>query len=227
MFIADNIISQKLDNVFFIVGSSCAGKTTAASELKRKYGFYCYSSDAMRTNCFKLANYANQPALSRYVPDYEALTVAEALEWEKNIIREMTPMMIADLIELSGKYQTIVFEGDIDTESLFPLIKSNKAICLLTGRKQIVQDFFKRPDHAFILENIEKNAALSEREKQRRISKWKEIISGGQRMTDPDLEIPDNILEYGIKYYIRTEDSTVNDMMNIIEEHFGLPGSKI
>ncbi len=46
-------------------------------------------------------------------------------------------------------------------------------------------------------------------------------------MTDPDLEIPDNILEYGIKYYIRTEDSTVNDMMNIIEEHFGLPGSKI
>ena len=43
MNIPDNILKQKLRNVYFIWGGSCAGKTTSATELQRKHGYYLYS----------------------------------------------------------------------------------------------------------------------------------------------------------------------------------------
>lgn len=45
MYIADNVIAHKLQNVYWILGGSCGGKSTAARLLAEKYGFYHYSGD--------------------------------------------------------------------------------------------------------------------------------------------------------------------------------------
>jgi adenylate kinase family enzyme len=69
MNIANNIISNKLKEVYFVTGSSCGGKTTAAIELNKKYGMYHYNSDEMRSKHFANSDILEQPALSRNVPD--------------------------------------------------------------------------------------------------------------------------------------------------------------
>ncbi|NLA77854.1 MAG: hypothetical protein GX851_08530 [Clostridiales bacterium] len=90
MNIADNIIKNKLKNVYFIWGS---GKTVTANALAAKYGFFVYHTDN-RTPHFKKAEPEYQPAMCRNVPDVWALDKNNMLGWEAAIVREMTPMII-------------------------------------------------------------------------------------------------------------------------------------
>jgi len=55
MNIPENIISQKLKDVYFIIGGSCSGKTTASKHLSEKYGIYRYSTDDMRKTYYERA----------------------------------------------------------------------------------------------------------------------------------------------------------------------------
>jgi hypothetical protein len=138
MIIANNIIANKLKNVYWVIGSSCGGKTTSANILSKKYSMYHYNSDEMRLKHCRDTDDIEQPALKRYVPDINQLSVDDLREWEAGIVREMTPMIIADLIELSGKNKKIVFEGDIDTQSIIPFIKHDRIIFLsVCDRTQI------------------------------------------------------------------------------------------
>ena len=38
---------RKLGNVYWVIGSSCGGKTTSVDILSQKYGVYHYNSDKM------------------------------------------------------------------------------------------------------------------------------------------------------------------------------------
>jgi hypothetical protein len=220
---ANNIILNKLRNVYFIIGGSCSGKTTAAIELSKKYGMYHYNSDEMRSKHFASANYLEQPALSRYVPNFSALSLKDAREWETAIVKEMTPMIIADLIEFSGKYEKIIFEGDVDTFSIIPIIKHNKIICLSVCGRITKRDFFNRPDHYHMIDNIKNRTDISEKEKDEMIFKMREIACGvGVKPEDDIVKIPKEVGEFGIKHYIRDDNSTVEEMMVVIEKHFGL-----
>ena len=127
MFIVDSIIREKLKNVYFIWGS---GKTTIANRLNEKYGFYVYSTDESRNRQMELANPIDQPYMCRdYYKEYGVKTFWELpkeviAEREKHFVEEMTPMMIAELIQLSAVHKVIICEGDIDIARLLrsPLI---------------------------------------------------------------------------------------------------------
>lgn len=104
MLIADNVIAQKLRNVYWILGGSCGGKTTATNQLVQKYGFHHYNGDEMmRTHC-QIAVPESQPAITRKFDapeDKFLLPPAKYHIWQSMIYDEMTDMIIADLIELS------------------------------------------------------------------------------------------------------------------------------
>jgi hypothetical protein len=88
MDIPDNILRQKLRNVYFIWGS---GKTTAANELHRRYGFYVYHTDESRAGHFKNADPKCQPALCRDVPDIWALDPEDLGQWEQALSASSRP----------------------------------------------------------------------------------------------------------------------------------------
>ena len=50
MNIANNILKHSLQNVFFLVGTACGGKTTMASELSKKYGFIHFNDNRQEKN---------------------------------------------------------------------------------------------------------------------------------------------------------------------------------
>lgn len=55
-----------------------------------------------------------------------ALDKDDAHNWEVNIVKEFTPMIIIDLIYLSSKYDVVICEGDINLELIIDaIVKEN------------------------------------------------------------------------------------------------------
>ena len=220
MIIPNNILKQKLQNVYFIWGS---GKTTAANELSRKYGFFVYHTDDNRAKHCKNADPRFQPALCRDVPDYWALDPKDALQWEADIVREFTPMVIADLVQLAVKYDGVICEGDIDIDAVVPIATHTVTISNY-GRPY---DFFDRPEQHRMLEDIRNRNDLSDEEKEERIRNAYRIVGAEPDGSNKHVhEISRETLLYGVKQIIRDDATTVEQTVAKIEEYFELlPGS--
>ena len=138
MLIADNILREKLKNVYFVTGS---GKTTNSNEKsKHLNNSYVYHTDN-RGPFFKLADPKYQPAMCRDVQDYFSLDKDDAHNWECNIVKEFTPMIIIDLIYLSSKFDVVICEGDINLELIIDaIVKENMVYIKYIGK---CSDFFR------------------------------------------------------------------------------------
>ena len=162
------------ENVYFICGS---GKTTAANELARRFGCYVYHTDENRAKHFRNANPLIHTALCRDVPDYWALDPNDALQWKHDVVREMTPMIIADLTELASQHKIVVCEGDIDVDLIATL--TTRIVYISNHGKGY--DFFDRPEHRHMLDGIHNRTDLTEEEKVRRIQNAYKISAEEKR----------------------------------------------
>lgn len=214
MNIPENILSLKLNNVYFIIGGSCSGKTTSAKYLSEKFGMYHYSTDNMRNTYYERASIEYQPTMCRKINEFYDLSVDEALEYEANVIKEVTPMIVTDLIELTGKYDKIICEG-VYAILITSLISFNKKIYLKTTDEIIQNDFFYRPLQSQILESIRNRTDITESEKEDRIKHRLEMACGVITKFN-------DLFKNNIKHYYRNEESTIDDMLSVIEKHFEL-----
>jgi len=216
MNIPDNILKQKLQNVYFIWGS---GKTTAANELNRKYGFYVYHTDDNRAKHCRNADLKFQPALCRDVPDIWVLDPEDALHWESEIVHDFTPMVIADLIQLAAQYNGVICEGDIDIDDIIQIVTHVVTISNYGSS----YDFFNRPGQRNMLEDIRNRSDISDEEKEERIQNAYKIVGGGKvDKKDGNHEIPRETIQYGVKQIIRDDNTTVEQTTKMIAKYFGL-----
>lgn len=202
MIIADNILKNKLKNVYFIWGS---GKTTAADILSEKYGIYVYHTDHERSKFFGIAEKEFQPSMCRVVPDFWALPKDEALAWEAEIVREFTPMVIADLIELSAVHEKIICEGDLDFAALSGIV-TNAVFISYHGKDY---DFFDRPEQRKMLDDIRKRD-ISDAEKEELIANAYSIVNGKENKA-PDW----------VKQILRDDHSAPEGTAAEIANYFG------
>ena len=216
MLIADNILRNKLKNVYFITGS---GKTTIANEIsKHLNNCYVYHTDN-RGPFFKLADPKYQPAMCRNVPDYFALDKDDAYNWECNIVKEFTPMILIDLIYLSSQYDVVICEGDINLELIIDVIvKENMVYIKHIGK---TGDFFDRPEQRHMLDSIINDNSLSEEEKKLKIEKMYDIVGRPNQEIVED-SIPDVIKNNNIKVIVRYDNNTVEENTNKVLKCFKL-----
>ena len=216
MLIADNILRNKLKKVYFITGS---GKTTIANEMsKHLNNCYVYHTDN-RVPFFKLADPKYQPAMCRDVPDYFALAEDDAHNWECNIVKEFTPMILIDLIYLSSQYDVVICEGDINLELIIDaIVKENMVYIKHIGK---TGDFFDRPDQRHMLDSIINDNSLSEEEKKLKIEKMYDIVGRPNEEIVED-SIPDVIKNNDIKVIVRYDDNTVEENTNKVLNYFRL-----
>lgn len=212
MIIPDNIIKEYLKNVYFIWGS---GKTVTANALAQKHNFYVYHTDDSREKHFKNAQPELQSAMCRDVPDFWALEANDAVSWERAIVKEMTPMIIADLISLCARYDRIICEGDIDIDLVLPVVTN----AITISNHGASYDFFNRPEQSKMLEAIKKRTDIDGEEKQK-------IIENAYRIIKSDLKEKENDfrkeLLYGVKEIIRDDSTGVDDVVRMIEEYWQL-----
>ncbi len=215
MFIADNIIKNKLKNVYFLWGR---GKTTIANSLKEKYGFYVYSTDESRDRLVKYANPIDQPYMCRdYMKEYGVKSFWELpqeviKDREKHFLEEITPMMIAELIELSSLHKVVICEGDIDYHAVSKVATHAVYLC----NQSTNFDWFNRTDHEDIKVTLSARTDLSQEEKQNIIDNAYGATSGNEGI------IPEWVTMLGIKYIIWNNQTSIHDTTTEVARCFGV-----
>ncbi|MDE6763350.1 MAG: hypothetical protein K2J73_06700 [Oscillospiraceae bacterium] len=204
MNIADNIIKNKLKNVYFVWGR---GKTTVANKLRDKYGCYIFGTDEARDRNIAYASPEHQPYMCRdFVREYGVNSFwelpAEVIkDREKHFLQEVTPMIVADLIALSAHYDTVICEGDIDYEAIIP-IAEHFVYLNNCGTKF---DWFNRPDHENIVEITNKRTDMTDTERAAVIRKAYDAVSGNEGV------VPDWVLENGVNVISWYDSVTVEE----------------
>lgn len=178
--------------MYFIWGR---GKTTVADILKSKYGCFVFGTDEARDRNMAYACPENQPYMCRdFVKEYGVNSFWELpkeviSDREHRFLHEVTPMIVADLIAVSSKYDTVICEGDIDYEAVIPIAEH----FVYLNNRGTKFDWFDRPGHENIVESTNRRTDLTDEEKAEIIRKAYDAVSGNEGV------IPRWVLEKGVK----------------------------
>ena len=215
MLIADNIIKERIKNVYFLWGR---GKTTIANELQHKYGGYIYSTDEARERHYHSADPLHQPHMCRdYEKEYNVRSFWELpakviLEREENWLKEFTPMVILDLMMLSAAHDIIICEGDIDYETVAPIATH----CVYLLNRSTTFDWFSRPEHVHDLDSVKNRADLSAAEKEAIIRNAHAAVSANEG------HLPNWAEKYGIASVSWDDDTALEQTAQEVARLFGI-----
>lgn len=221
MIIADNVIKYHLQDVYFVSGSACGGKTTVTNYLARKYKMILYNWDEHCSDYQNIADLKYQPVMSqrKEISSWEKYfmrPVEEYAEWLETAFQEQAGMVVTDLIRVVGSSpgQKIIVDGFFTVDVLKKISEYSNVVFLLASQDVVRNDYFNREDKQDILKCIKglKNP-------QAAMDNVFEMLN--YQATENEKEIR----ESGFKYYIReTIDTDPMELIKKVEKHFK-PGS--
>ena len=200
-------------NVFFILGCSCAGKTTVAKILTQRYNMFLLSGDERRFDYYKHADKAKHKYMTMDASSFWDWSLDEMVDWERGVISEQTPMIIEELNRLSKERDIVLFEGMMDIKYLLSVADRNHIVYLTVDREICEKDFFGRGDHNGMLTAIMNTEGISDEEKNRRI----EI-----RRASAIAAFYEDAQSYGLQSFSRKDISSPIEMTNKIAHYFNM-----
>ena len=221
MNIANNILKHSLKNVYFLSGTACGGKTTAANELSKKYGFIHFNDNWHEDN-FQVwlsicdEKYQKRATKRNAVTDWEAYfgrSVEEFLaeKADRGEYEEYIEYAVIELIKLS-KNNKVVADICIPFGLLTEISDYSRIACLLASPELVTcENYGKREDHREFLECL-----LSLNEPEKKIAVQDELFKVNVEETYKDVH------EYGLFHIVRNNESTVEGTLKQLENHFNL-----
>ncbi|MDD2362932.1 MAG: hypothetical protein PHV32_04655 [Eubacteriales bacterium] len=221
MNIANNILKHSLKNVYFLSGTACGGKTTAAKELSKKYGFIHFNDNWHEDN-FQVwlsicdEKYQKRATKRNAVTDWEAYfgrSVEEFLAEKagRGEYEEYIEYAVIELIKLSQNNKVVAdicFPFGLLTE----ISDYSRIACLLASPELVTcENYGKREDHREFLECL-----LSLNEPDKKIAVQDELFRINVEETYKDVH------EYGLFHIVRNNESTVEGTLKQLENHFNL-----
>jgi len=219
MNITEDILKYNLQNVYFLIGTACGGKTTMANAIAKKYGYTHFNDNYHEENFSHWEKIRDE----RYKnsPEY---TESENYDWEYHFNRppeeydaslmkgynEYLEYAIIEIIKLAQK-NTVIADMWLPCDLAKQIISYNRIACLLASPELVVRDYFERDDHRDIYEAIMR---LNDPEKA--LENTKNVFKYGVQKTI------DEVQKSGLFYIMRTEESTVENTLAMLEKHFGL-----
>ena len=218
MIFQDNVIKEYLKNVYFITGTPCGGKTTISRELGKRYNLLVYDIDEQFEKHQKISNPAFQPSMNKAFKDADEFfgrTVEEYKKWLIDNTREQLDFVLLDLIRLSQN-QIVLCDCHLTVEEADKLTEASRIVFLIKEPSDLVDDYCNRPDHQAFSDFINSTSDI-EKAKARCNATLKSLNE--KRCND---------IKCSNYFWIeRTENSTVNETVRKVEQHFGLVGSRI
>jgi adenylate kinase family enzyme len=220
MHIANNILKHSLQNVYFLVGTACGGKTTMAKALSEKHGFIHYN-DNWTEDVFNvwqsIIDEKYQPnSTKRKEIDWEAYfsrTVEEFLadKRDNHGSDEYLEFSIVELIKLSQTNKIVADVWIEDLDFLLEISDCSRIACLLAPGELIIRDYYEREDHRDFTECIK-----SLKDPDKKFETQNELFRiGAQKFFD-------NVEKQGLFKVVRTDESTIEGTLRLLEEHFNL-----
>ncbi len=220
MHISNNIIKHYLKNVYFINGTSYAGKSTMCAMLSEKYGLVHCGENYNLDEFLSVVTIKDQPNMSYFhtMKDWQEFinrTPEEYDAWISGCSREVVGFEISELIRISANRKVIV-DTNMPCDVLKQITGYNQVAIILSPQSMSVDMFFKRddPDKQFILSQIKKapnpektmqnyRACIAEINSQEHYNEW---------------------LNSGFFTIVRenAQTDTRNETLEILAKHFGL-----
>ena len=213
MIFQDNVIKEYLKNVYFITGTPCGGKTTISRELAKRHNLLVYDVDGQFANHQKISNPAFQPSMNKSFKDADAFfgrTVEEYKEWLMSNTREQLDFVLLDLVRLSQN-QMVLCDCHLTVEEAEKYTEASRIVFLIKEPSDLVEDYCNRPDHQGF-SNFINSASDIEKAKATCNATLKSLNE--KRYTD--------IKGSNYLWIERTPDSTVDDTVRKVGQHFGL-----
>ena len=217
--LSGNLIRHYLQNVYFINGHSCAGKSTMVKLLAQRYGMICCGEnyhDVFPRE--KLSRWA-QPGLCYFDTmsgweEWLNMTPEEHWNWTEQVSRECVEIEILELVKLSAEGKKIIVDTNIPADILREISDyRHVAVMLCDPPDACATRFFDRedPEKQFMLEQIKRcrdpEATL------KNFSAW--TLYHPPEETDWQ--------HTGFFTYTRSdfESDTREEVLHILAEHFG------
>ncbi|QVK19346.1 hypothetical protein KHQ81_06560 [Mycoplasmatota bacterium] len=220
MNIKNNILKEKLKNVYFIAGTNCGGKSSMAKSLSEKFDMIFYCADDNYWNHRKYSTIKDQPNMNRKFLGWDEFfnrEIEDKTNWLLESELEEMDFIIMDLVQLAQKEdQKVIVDVHCMPEILKQVSEYNRVIFLLADPEVVFNEYFERDDkldvYNCILQNTTdpKQSILHSRKVARRIA---------------SIETK-KALNSGFKYLLRTESTDFLDRQKLVIEHFGLQENK-
>lgn len=218
MIFQDNVIKEYLKNVYFITGTPCGGKTTISRELAKRHNLLVYDIDEQFEKHQELSDAAFQPAMNKNFKDADEFfgrSVEEYKKWLITNTREQLDFVLMDLIRLSQD-QIVLCDCHLTMEQAEKITKPSRIAFLIREPSNLVEEYCNRPDHQGFSEFI--NSATD-------TVKAKETCNATLQSLNE--KCYKDIKESSHFWLERTADSTVDETVRKVEEHFGFMISEL
>ena len=213
MRIADSILKERLDHVYWITGGPCAGKTTVTALLAEKHGFAIFPD--RHSDYQQAADFSDFPALRIPWPgtDWEwffGRSIEESARWLDESEAADLEFKIVDLLA-EPKCKKILVDTTADPRSLMKISGRNNVVSMFGEDEMIRRELLHRADHKMILDCIQANTSDPAAMEKNVVSSAVEF-SHRQRGKADAAEV---------KVIQRLPDTTRGELLAAVEEHFG------
>ncbi len=213
MIFQDNVIKEYLKNVYFISGTPCGGKTTISRELAKRHNLLVYDIDEQFANHQRISNSAYQPSMNKVFRDADEFfgrTVEEYKEWLINNTREQLDFVLLDLVRLSQN-KLVLCDCHLTMDEAEKCTEAFRIVFLIKDPLNLVEDYCNRPDHQGFSDFI--NSASDIKKAKATCNATLEVLNKKKY---------NDIKRSNYLWIERTPNSTVNETVRKVEQHFGL-----
>ncbi len=218
MNISDNILKKLFENVFFLNGTACAGKSTMVKLLAEKYDGICCGEN-YHMDLLSAADPVHQPNLCYFDTmsgwqEFVTRTPEEYDDWIVGTAREAAELEIILLLRLVEQGKKIFVDTNIPVDVLREISDYHHVAIMLSPTNLAVERFFDRPDaekqflYQKLLECPDSAAAIAN------YRKCLALCNGPEHYRE--------FAESGFFTHLRTEESTIEHTLHILENHFQL-----
>lgn len=211
MIFQDNALKKYLENVYFITGTPCGGKSTISKALAKKYGFEVYDVDEQFPKHKQFSNSEFQPAMNKSFQNADEFfyrTVEEYQNWLISNTREQLDFVLLDLIRLSQN-RIVLCDCHLTLEQADMLSDASRVVFLIREPSNLIDDYCNRKDHQDFRDFI---YSATDVEKAKRTCN--ETLYGLNR------EAYNAIKNSSYLWIERTDESTVEYTLEMVEKHF-------
>ena len=213
-------IKEKFKNVYFIIGTAYAGKSTMVKMLsEHNNGIMCgenYALDALKNYDINPKEHPNL-CFTQTMKDWDEFinrTPKEYVMWLRGSEIEITPIEINELLKLTKNSDKRIFvDTNIPLEILKLISDYDHIAVMLAEQSMSVNKFFDRND-------FEKNLILSkikESKNPNAMENYKKILREMNSM-----ERYNYFLNSGLYIFKRDDSLTLEETMYTLEKHFKL-----
>ena len=212
---------EQFKNVYFIIGTAYAGKSTMIKMLSEHYdGIMCeenyglnfldeYGVNPIDNPCLCYTNNHNMVEFVNRTPD-------DYYNWLRGSEMEMTPIEIGELIKLTIEYpdKKIFVDTSIPMEILRLITNYNNVAVMLSEQSMSVNKFFERPDYE---KQIIFRAIKHSENPDETMLNYRKCLEKANSQ-----ERYNYFLNSGFYVFKRDDSLTLEQTMNIIAKHFQL-----